>query len=257
MFLTWQPLWLSAVLVIGLPTLVAMIGPVVVRRHVNLEKLTTNNEVAGFKFATVGVLYAVLLAFAVIVVWEKFSDAEEHVAREAGAAATIYRLAAGIAGEPGTKLGAGITRYLKAAITSDWPAMEQGKESPAATHALNDLYAELLSYDPQDQRGTAILSEILHQLDVMTESRRARLDMATGIVPGIIWIVLFGGAVVTIGFTFFFGTANLRAQTMMTGALSLLIFAGLLIIIVVDHPFAGAVKVRPEALSFVVEDFGR
>jgi Protein of unknown function (DUF4239) len=257
MFLTWQPLWLSAVLVIGLPTLVAMIGPVVVRRHVNLEKLTTNNEVAGFKFATVGVLYAVLLAFAVIVVWEKFSDAEEHVAREAGAAATIYRLAAGVGGEPGTKLGAGITRYLKAAITSDWPAMEQGKESPAATHALNDLYAELLSYNPQDQRGTAILSEILHQLDVMTESRRARLDMATGIVPGIIWIVLFGGAVVTIGFTFFFGTANLRAQTMMTGALSLLIFAGLLIIIVVDHPFAGAVKVRPEALSFVVEDFGR
>jgi hypothetical protein len=42
-----------------------------------------------------------------------------------------------------------------------------------------------------------------------------------GIVPGIIWVVLFGGAVVTIGFTLFFGTVNLRAQTMLTGALSL------------------------------------
>jgi hypothetical protein len=34
----------------------------------------------GVKFATVGVLYAVLLAFAVVVVWEKFNQAESEVA---------------------------------------------------------------------------------------------------------------------------------------------------------------------------------
>jgi len=135
--------------------------------------------------------------------------------------------------------------------------MEQGKASPVATGMLNDLYARLLLYSPQDSRGAAVLTEILHQLDVVTEARRGRLAMASGIVPGIIWIVLFGGASVTVGFTFFFGTANLRAQALMTGALSLLIFSGLLIIIVIDHPFAGAVKVGPEALTAVVEDFGK
>ncbi len=74
----------------------AMAGPIVVRRFVSLERLRANNEVAGFKFATVGVLYAVLLAFAVVVVWEKFSQAENEVANEAGAAATLYRLWDGI-----------------------------------------------------------------------------------------------------------------------------------------------------------------
>jgi hypothetical protein len=69
-----------------------MVGPVIVRRRVNLDKLTTNNEVAGFKFAVIGVLYAVLLAFAVIVVWEKFNDAEKFVAQEVGGAAALYRL---------------------------------------------------------------------------------------------------------------------------------------------------------------------
>ena len=44
------------------------------------------HAVAGFKFATVGVLYAVLLAFAMIVVWGKFNVAENAVAKEAGAA---------------------------------------------------------------------------------------------------------------------------------------------------------------------------
>src|SRR3978361_51949 len=91
MFLTTQPLWISGIVLIGLTTVAAMLGPVIARRQVGLERLRTNNEVAGFKFATVGVLYAVLLAFAVIVVWERYSDAESHVSQEAGAAATTYR----------------------------------------------------------------------------------------------------------------------------------------------------------------------
>ena len=41
----------------------------------------------------------------------------------------------------------------------------------------------------------------------------------------------------------------------MTGALALLIFAGLLIIVAIDHPFAGTFGVSPEALAGVVTDF--
>ncbi len=99
-------------------------------------------------------------------------------------------------------------------------------------------------------------AEILRQLDVVTQARRARLNSAAGIVPGIVWFVLFAGAVITVGFTFFFATENLRAQTLMTGALCGLIFSGLLIIVAIDHPFAGSVKVTPEALSAVLHDLG-
>ena len=123
------PLWASTVLLVLLPTAVAMCGPVLVRRQVDLARLTTNNEIAGFKFATVGVIYAVLLAFAVIAVWEKFSEAEEMVTKEAGAAATLYRLAAGSEPEAaGAK--AALNNYLKLAIDRDWPADGQGKREP-------------------------------------------------------------------------------------------------------------------------------
>jgi hypothetical protein len=69
-----------------------------------------------------------------------------------------------------------------------------------------------------------------------------------------IWFALFGGAVVTIGFTLFFGTEDLRLQAIMTGILSFLIFSGLLTLIGMNHPYAGAVKVGPEALSEVLEE---
>jgi hypothetical protein len=42
----------------------------------------------------------------------------------------------------------------------------------------------------------------------------------------------------------------------MTGLLSMLSFSGLLVIIVIDHPFAGVVKVQPDALAKVLAEFG-
>ena len=120
-FLASLPLWLAAVLVVVLPTAAAMSGPILIRRRFSLERLTTNNEIAGFKFATVGVIYAVLLAFAVIIVWERFSDAESAVTQEAGAAATLYRLAASADPESVAMRNA-LDGYLEAAIERDWPA---------------------------------------------------------------------------------------------------------------------------------------
>ena len=91
----------------------------------------------------------------------------------------------------------------------------------------------------------------------MTEARHARLLKAAGIAPGVIWLALFGGAALTVGFTFFFGTQHLRAQSLMTRALAMLILSGLLVIVTIDHPFTGAVKVQPEALLVVIHDLGR
>lgn len=257
-FFTSHSLWLSATVLVGLTTLVASFGPRLVRRYVDLESLTTNNEIAGFKFATIGVLYAVLLAFAIIIVWQRFADADAMVAQEAGAATTIYRLSRGLGAQPGPALRDALTNYLNAAITRDWPAMERvnPREYRASRVALDGVYAALLSSQPSEPRATALLFEILRQLDTITQARRARLIAAEGIVPGIVWPVLLGGGILTIVFTFFFGTRNLRAQTAMTALLSLLIFSELLIIVAIDYPFTGPIKVEPTSLVRVLGEFG-
>jgi len=257
MIFTTMPLWLSGAILVLVPTAAAMCAPFLIRRAMTLETLETNNEVAGFKFAVVGVLYAVLLAFAVIVVWERFSDSESQVAQEAGASATIYRLAGSIGDPAGGALRQSLTTYLKVAIDKDWPAMAEGHGSPEATKALDDVYGAVLQVNPTDDRTKVVLSEVLHQLDLLTQARRSRLVASPGVVPSVLWLVLIGGAVLTVGFTFFFGTQNLRAQSAMTGIVAVLIFSGLLVIVSIDHPFAGSVRVTPEALTAVLEELGK
>ena len=77
------------------------------------------------------------------------------------------------------------------------------------------------------------------------------------LVPDVIWIALFMGALLTVGFTLFFGSENLLAQVSMTGVLSLLVTLGRVVIISVDHPFTGPVYIHPDALATVLEEFGK
>jgi len=249
---TW-PLWALSILG-AVVTLTVMCGTISIRRWIGLERLSTNNEVAGFKFATIGVLYAVLLGFAVIVVWQRFNDAENTVAQEAGAAATIYRLAQGLGATPGAAIRQRLSAYLDAALNQDWPAMERGRDSSEARHALDDLYAALLGFHPADLREAGIQNNLLRQLDHLTQARRNRLVMASGTVPGVIWFVLFSGAMLTISFTFFFGAESVFVQALMTGILTALIFSALLVAVAIDRPFAGSVKVTAEPLAAVLKD---
>lgn len=204
-FVDWLdelPLWLSALLLVGGSTLFAVCGPVLVRRRVELERLTTNNEVAGFKFATLGAVYAVLLAFAVFVVWETYRDAAVSVTHEAGAAAAIHRLSAALGTAEREAIQGALGGYLGAVVADDWPAMAAtGIGGAAANRALSGLYAATLAWAPGTPREEAILAGLIEQLDEMTRARRERVGLATGVVPEIIWIALFAGAVLTITFT--------------------------------------------------------
>ncbi len=254
LFLAELPLWGAMLLVVVLPTIVAICGQIIVRRSVELRHLSTNNEIAGFKFATVGVIFAVIVAFAVIVVWEKFAEAQSAVAQEAGAAETLYRLAAG----PDPKMKAtreALRNYLRLDVEKDWPAMAAGKGSRDVTEALGDLYASVMRLTEGGATQTALLIEMFKQLDEITHDRRTRLHLASGVVPTVVWVVVFTAATLTVAFAFFFGTENLRAQILMTTFLSLLAFICVYAIVEINYPFTGPSSVKSGAISELLEDF--
>jgi hypothetical protein len=149
-FLTNLPLWLLIALIVVLPTAVAMGAQALIHRWVGVERLVQNNEIAGFKFATVGVIYAVLLAFTVIAVWEKYSEAENAVAQEAGATASLFRYAEGK--EPEAQaLRKALANYVRTAVEIEWPAMERESQSPDARAPLARSTGPLLPSTGRDR----------------------------------------------------------------------------------------------------------
>jgi hypothetical protein len=133
--------------------------------------------------------------------------------------------------------------------------MATGKKSPDVTEALSALYGTVIHLNGDGTKQTALLIEMFKQLDEITHARRTRLHLAGGVVPTIVWIVVFVAATLTVAFAFFFGTQNLRAQTLMTGFLSFLTFTSVFAIVEINYPFTGPSYVGNETLSKVLEDF--
>ena len=150
LFLTTHTIWYAAILLLVPTTIVAAAGPLVIRRFVTLERLRSNNEVAGFKFATVGVIFAVLLAFAVIVVGAP-SPRKQPRGRQSSACRR--------ASTPSTALLRKATLgYLTTAIARDWPALEHGRVSAGATEALGKVYIALLKFHSIDSSEGLVIS---------------------------------------------------------------------------------------------------
>ena len=93
------------------------------------------------------------------------------------------------------------------------------------------------------------------QYESLITQRHLRLFEAHAGVPPMLWFLLVGGALVTIGFTYFFGIENAWAHAGMIAALTFVIGGALFVIVQVNHPFAGAVSVSTEAIQQVLETF--
>jgi hypothetical protein len=248
-----SPMWLAVLVIVIVPTLITMCGPIVVRRFVSMERIVGNNEVAGFKFATLGVIYAVLLGLVVISVWEKYAEADDAVTRETGALASLYRLTDGLPGANQQAVRSALAEYADSVAEDDWPAMAKGEESPATRRALGVVYGQILAVPVESARDAVVLDALLTQADLVTDARRERISLAEGVVPAAIWLVLFLGAALTLGFTFFFGVENLRAQVVMAGMLALVIFLALFVAVSISHPFSGPLSVRPVPIVHLID----
>jgi hypothetical protein len=239
-----------------LPVLVAVAGLVLVQRLVPPERREGQNDVAGFIYAVLGVAYAVLLAFVVIAVWQDYETAQTNVESEAHELAGVYFLASQLPAPERTRIQDLARRYARVVVEQEWPMMEQGQTSTHAESLLSQLRLKLLEFDPRTEGEQVLYERGLTQLHDAADARRSRLLEVREGIPELLWVVLVGGGVVTVFFTYLFGLKSNVAHALMVAALTLVICGILFTIGEFDYPFSGVVEVRPDAFKEVLGSFG-
>lgn len=235
------PLWTLILGLLAVFELYSVGLMLLARKRLGFDRLKLNNEVAGFKFSVIGVLYAVLLAFVVIAVWENYNVTESAIRNEAKAAGDMAQLSYALPESQGEEMRRLLDAYVKEVQQSEWGTMAQGLPSKAAADALAHLTQATINMQVGQMRDLAVFQQALHLLAVIEDNRNERLDSADGSVPMILWLVLIAGAVITLGYPAFFGTMNVVAQTLMTATLAALVALILVPAILLDFPFTGEV----------------
>ena len=251
------------VLVIGGICLVALAGLELVQRLVPATSRQPHNDVAGFIYAALGVIYAVLLALVVIAVWEEYDAAGVTVEQEANALAEIAWLAHRLPEPEGSHLQELCRSYAEEVIHKEWPLMEQGQaplmtqveQTPTGWTLIDDIRASLQEVEPHTPADEQLYAEGLDQVQRLGDTRRMRLVAAEEGIPGVLWAVLIFGGVAVIGFTYLFGLANTWAHRLMVLTLAAVIGLVLFTIGAMEHPFSGGARIGTEAFDLILERF--
>jgi len=236
--------WLLFLLIVGGPVGLAWIGTLLVHRHVKAPLDEKHNEVVGFIFAAEGVVYAVLLAFVVVVVWEQYQVAESAVSREAASLIAVARDSSTFPEPARGQVYDELRTYAQSVMSDEWKTMDEdplkyeaNARTSVAIHKVWSIY--------RSQPPGKVDPHTTDSLDNLIERRAERLASNTTAVPGVLWFVLVIGAVITICFCLALHMKNILLHAGATALLTALLAMCLWIIVLINHPFAGEVHVSP------------
>jgi Protein of unknown function (DUF4239) len=243
---------LAGVTVVGLSILAALLGFLLVERRCARGRRQQHNDVAGFIYAVLGVIYAVLLAYVVIVVWQDFAAAHLTTEQEANQVADLHSLADELPAPFGARVRELARAYTRSVIDDEWPLLNRGQASPRTTELARDLGRALRAVEPQTSRDQVIYDKALTLYQGLQDNRRLRIYQSRDGLHPIVWTMLIGGAIITVTFTYLFGLDNTGAHALMIAALAAIIGAILFMIQATDYPYSGDVRVQPTPFELVL-----
>lgn len=244
---------LFAVLVVSGTVLFAVGGTIFVRRRVPVEVLEKQHEVGGFLYGALAVIYGILLAFVVFVVWTSYQSASDAVASEADQLVDLLRISKGFPPELHAAVHHQLRQYTNSVIADEWPSMREGHESAKTEAEIEALWQIYVRAGATVSRDAPLLLESLERMARLADARRARLGKSVSRIPPLLWILLVGGGLIMILFTYFFGIRNVRAQMLMTAALASQIAFVLFLVAAIDRPFDGLMKISTDPFHRVIQ----
>ena len=224
-----------------------------VRRFSRIERLRQHHDIAGPFFGTVGVIYAVLLAFVVIIVWQNFDQAKKDVISEASHYADLYRDAAAFPEPYKNHIRGAVETCVSAVVEDEWPKLASGQRSELTDDLFMNIWEVYLNYEPQSESERAFYSESIGKLNEAGELRAQRIEDASSGIHMILWFTLLAGGLITIAFTSFFGSKYFRAHMIMSALCATLISLLLFLALVLDYPFTGDMSIPPDAFTNVLD----
>jgi len=225
--------------------LLSIIGLLLVRRNVPTEWLRRHHELAGYYFQILGTIYAVLIAFAIYEVWVGFKDAGSSLEHEATEVADLSRLSTAMPTEIRRNITLALMEYLNAVVDDEFPAMAQGRNSERTWTAVTRLWNTYGSLPVNDLRLQSYFNESLMHLTRLSDLRRTRLFTSNGTTPWILWVLLTVSGVLLVVFSYFVGHESITTHAVMTACLAAVIAFCMFLILSLDRPYSGVVKVTP------------
>jgi uncharacterized protein (DUF983 family) len=233
-------------MIVGAPAILAGLCVAIARKLQHGSVREGHNDVLVPLFLTAGTIYAVMLGFLVVVVWEAYGNAKDNVGAEASTLTTMYRMTAGMAPGEMKVMREHIRVYTEAVVEKEWDIQAKtGGASPEARAQVVGIYKEF-STMPREAEASSINREFLQQFSAVTAARNKRTLQAGEDVPWVMWLGLVGGALIVIAMSCFLYMERFWPHVGGSVVLTVMICMLLLVTVILAKPFKGALALQAE-----------
>ena len=241
-----------AVLITAAVVAIAVVAMLFVRRNAPEGGYFADGDRAAGVFGVLATGFSVLLGFIVFLAFTSYDQSRTGAETEALTVVQQVETAQFFpAGVPAEFTGE-LVCYGRSVVHGEWERMR--------AHTLGDnlnpwgvkLFRTLKTVDPKSASEQSAYDKWLEQTSTREEARHDRIHGAVGVIPTVLWIVIFFIAAVIFVYTLFFADSGERAvvQGLLMGSVVSVITTMLLLLQALDNPFhKGVGGLSPVAMT--------
>ena len=255
LFLYNLPGWLMAVCIVGTVVGLAYPGYFLIRQVWRRSFTDVETNVSMAVLTVIATIYALLLAFVAVSVWQSFGAAETAVVNEANSVGQLARDLSIFDSAESLEARRMLRKYADIVATVEWHDMERGQSNSEAWNAFDRMFHTIGELEPDTPRREALMPEIWATANDVLNERRTRLHTAEAAVPLTLWAVVLIGSALTMGTTVVL--APTRFHLWIIGLLATSIGLVFYLIAAMNRPFAGEQSINPAPFHLAIENMDR
>jgi Na+/proline symporter len=243
------PEWALALLFIGGVVLVTLGAFRLVQRFLQSWRDTSSVEGIVAVAAMVMTLYALVLAFVVVNLYNDYADASTDVIDAANALGAVVQDAQALPGGDRNNVERAVTRYIGEVRAREFSRLADGNRDPAAQRRASDIFVAAQRVTPATETQRVFYRAAADQLNTFLAERENRIAKAgTSIPPPLLGLMVFLG-MVTIAVFLLIRTHHASLDIALIVTVAIVVASGLLTALILQYPYSGSIAVQSDTFT--------
>jgi hypothetical protein len=223
---------------------------VLVRRYVAPDIRQGASATASVTLQVTATIYAILIAFVIVDAYGQLRDAQGQVSEKASNLAILYENSRDLPAPAGSEVRASALAYAHAVVQRGIPRLEETERPDRFTdRALEEVFRTVQRYEPQSESERSAYDNMVRALDGIVASRAQLLDAARASIPNTLIVLLVVIGLVVMAVATLLDTRHRRSHLFIMSALALVIWLTLALVISLDYPFSGLIRVTDRPIE--------
>lgn len=243
------PEWTLALLFVGGTVAVTLVAFLLVRRFLESWRDTSSVEGVVAVAAMVMTLFALVLAFVVVNLYNDYSNASTDVVDEANALGAVVQDVQALPVRSRQAIESAVARYVVEVRAREFSELAHGTRDPVAQRRAADIFAAVQRAKPATDTQSVFYRAAADQLNTFLAERENRIAKAgTSIPPPLLGLMVFLG-IGTIVVFLLIRTHHPGLDIALIVTVAVVVASGLMTALILQYPYSGSIAVQSDPFT--------